>query len=56
MAMLAVNTLLEITEIARAFRRFAFWDYFVIPSTLHPKPLTLALSPVTKQSSRFGSG
>ena len=29
---------LEITEIARAFRRFAFWDYFVTPFTLHPKP------------------
>ena len=34
-AMLAVNTLLEITEIARAFRRFAFWDYFVKPLPLH---------------------
>ncbi|KAJ1469913.1 hypothetical protein T484DRAFT_1849912 [Baffinella frigidus] len=29
--MLAVNTLVEIVEIGRAFRRFAFWDYFVQP-------------------------
>jgi hypothetical protein len=29
--MLAVNTLIEVFEIAKSFRRFAFWNYFVEP-------------------------